>query len=457
MTPDLPASLSLTALDALLRGSREASYVMAGLSTVQKNAMLETFARLLEESVDALLDANRRDLDQAECDGLSSALRQRLRLDGGKLVQLAQGVRDVMRLPDPVGQVLSATRLDDELILEKRTVPLGVIGIIFESRPDVLPQVLSLILKSGNAVVFKGGSEARHSIAAFMDVVARLNRECSDLPPHWATMLDTREAIRAILNYPQYVDLIIPRGSNQLVQSVMEATRIPVLGHADGVCHLYVHASADLEKAVAVSIDAKAQYPAACNAVETLLVDEAVAPAFLAAFAPAALKADIRLKGCPLVQELAQALALEVEPATEADWSTEYGDLTLSVRIVPSPEAAIAHINRYGSHHTDAVLARDANVIETFLNVVDSACVFSNASTRFADGFRFGLGAEIGISTAKTHARGPVGLEGLVIYKYQLRGGGQVVADYIGEGARRLRADRLDIRDMAAFPGRAED
>jgi glutamate-5-semialdehyde dehydrogenase len=453
MTPESPATSSLTDFEALLRKSREASYAMAGLSTARKNAALDTFARLLEAQTDALLAANRQDLGQAERDDLSPALYQRLKLDGGKLAQLAQGIRDVINLPDPVGQVLSATRLDDGLVLEKRTVPLGVIGIIFESRPDVLPQILSLILKSGNAVVFKGGREARHSIAAFMDVVARLNRECPDLPPHWATMLDTREAIRAILNYPQYVDLIIPRGSNQLVQSVMEATRIPVLGHADGVCHLYVHASADPERAVRIAIDAKAQYPAACNAVETLLVDEAVAPAFLAAFAPAAARAGIVLRGC----EKTRALIPGTEPAMESDWSTEYGDLTLSVKVVPSPEAAIAHINRYGSHHTDAVLARDAAVIEAFLNAVDSACVFANASTRFADGFRFGLGAEIGISTAKTHARGPVGLEGLVIYKYKLRGNGQIVADYAGENARRLRADPLKPGDAATVSGRFED
>ena len=427
--------------EVLLQQSEASFYAMATLSTKEKNAALDAFARLIERHTDALLVANQNDLNEAERNGISPVLYQRLKLDANKLTQLAQGIRDVMQLPDPVGQILSATRLDDDLVLEKQTVPLGVIGIIFESRPDVLPQILSLILKSGNAVVFKGGSEARHSIAAFMEVVAQLNQECPALPPHWATMLDTREAIRGILNYPQYVDLVIPRGSNQLVQSVMEATRIPVLGHADGVCHLYINASANLEQAVAVAIDAKTQYPAACNALETLLVDAAIAPDFFATFAPTAKKAGIALRGC----EKTQSLIPGAQPATEADWTTEYGDLTLSVKVVPSLVEAIAHINRYGSHHTDAIVATEPNALETFLNSVDSACVFSNASTRFADGFRFGLGAEIGISTAKTHARGPVGLEGLVIYKYKLRGNGHLVADYVGSGEKRLRAEKLAV------------
>jgi glutamate-5-semialdehyde dehydrogenase len=419
-------------LEPVLKAAKNAFYTMATLTTAQKNQLLETFAAIMERNVDFLLTENRKDLAQAEQDGLAAMLYQRLKLDKGKIAQLVQGVRDLIKLPDPAGQILSATRLDDQLILEKQTVPLGVIGIIFESRPDVIPQILSLILKSGNAVVFKGGKEAQHSIAAFMELVGQLNCQCPELPAHWATMLDTREAIREILNYPQYVDLMIPRGSNQLVQSIMAATKIPVLGHADGVCHLYVHPSADLAQAVSLAVDAKAQYPAACNALETLLVDEAIAQAFLTAFAPAAKQAGITLRGC----ERTRRILPDAEAATEADWTTEYGNLTLSVKVLPSLEAAIAHINQYGSHHTDAILAQDSTVLECFLNAVDSACVFANASTRFADGFRFGLGAEIGISTAKTHARGPVGLEGLVIYKYKLRGNGQTVADYVGENAK---------------------
>lgn len=419
-------------LEHTLQQSKTAFLTMSTLSTAQKNQALEVFADIIAENVDFLLAENEKDIQQARQDELTTSLYQRLKLDAGKIAQLVQGIRDLIGLPEPAGQVLSTTKLDDGLILEKQTVPLGVIGIIFESRPDVIPQILSLILKSGNAVVLKGGKEALHSNNAFMKLVRQLNERCSWLPAAWATLLDSREAVHQMLNYPQYVDLIIPRGSNQLVQSIMAATKIPVLGHADGVCHLYVHASADLERAVPLVIDAKTQYPAACNALETLLVDQAIASRFLPRFAEAATQAGIALRGC----EQTRSILPQIEPATEADWRAEYGDLTLAVRVVPSLKAAIEHINQYGSHHTDAILAQDAAVLENFLNAVDSACVFANASTRFADGFRFGLGAEIGISTAKTHARGPVGLEGLVIYKYKLRGSGQIVADYVGAQAR---------------------
>ena len=419
-------------LESSLQQAKNAFLSMATLTTAQKDAALEEFATIIEANADFLLGENQKDIAQAEQDGLTSSLYQRLKLDAGKINQLVQGIRDLKKLPDPAGRVLSATKLDDGLILEKQTVPLGVIGIIFESRPDVIPQILSLILKSGNAVVLKGGKEAALSNQAFMRLVQQLNERCPWLPAAWATLLDSREAVQQMLNYPQYVDLVIPRGSNQLVQSIMAATKIPVLGHADGVCHIYVHPSANLEQAVPLVIDAKSQYPAACNALETLLVDEAIAAQFLPGFVRQAQQAGLSLKAC----EHTQAIISGLEPATEADWRAEYGDLTLAVKVAPSLEAAIEHINRYGSHHTDAILAQDAEAQERFLNAVDSACVFANASTRFADGFRFGLGAEIGISTAKTHARGPVGLEGLVIYKYKLRGNGQTVSDYVGENAR---------------------
>lgn len=423
---------SVNPLEITLKRSKNAFLAMATLSTTQKNEALAQFAVIIEKNTAFLLTENQKDIAQAEKDGLTSSLYQRLKLDEGKIKQLAQGIRDLIQLPDPAGQVLSRTKLDDGLILEKQTVPLGVIGIIFESRPDVIPQILSLILKSGNAVVLKGGREAIHSNNAFMSLVDELGKSCAFLPECWATLLDSREAVQEMLNYPQYVDLIIPRGSNQLVQSIMAATKIPVLGHADGVCHLYVHGSADLAQATQLAIDAKIQYPAACNALETLLVDETIAPQWLPAFGETAHQAGITLKGC----ERTRAILPEIQPATEADWRTEYGDLTLAVKIVPNLESAIGHINHYGSHHTDAIVAQSVETLERFMNAVDSACVFANASTRFADGFRFGLGAEIGISTAKTHARGPVGLEGLVIYKYKLRGAGQIAADYVGVDAK---------------------
>lgn len=423
---------SVNPLEITLKAGKEAFLTMATLSTAQKNEALTRFAAIIEKNAAFLLTENQKDINQAEKDGLTSSLYQRLKLDEGKITQLAQGIRDLINLPDPAGQVLSRTKLDENLILEKQTVPLGVIGIIFESRPDVIPQILSLILKSGNAVVLKGGREAIFSNSAFMKLVDELNQTCDFLPKHWATLLDSREAVWEMLNYPQYVDLVIPRGSNQLVQSIMAATKIPVLGHADGVCHLYVHPSADLTQAIKLAVDAKTQYPAACNALETLLVDEAIANRFLSQFNDAAKQAGIVLKGC----EQTQAILPDLQMATEADWRAEYGDLTLAIKIVPDLDSAIGHINQYGSHHTDAIAAKDPATLERFMNAVDSACVFANASTRFADGFRFGLGAEIGISTAKTHARGPVGLEGLVIYKYKLRGEGQIVADYVGTDAR---------------------
>jgi glutamate-5-semialdehyde dehydrogenase len=434
-----PSSTSPLSIEAMLQATRQASYTLAVLSTEEKNSILSGFARLIEENIPFLLTENQKDLD-SQAGQIAPALYQRLKLDEAKLRQLVQGIRDVARLEDPVGKVLDKTLLDDGLILEKITVPLGVVAIIFESRPDVIPQILSLTLKSGNAVVLKGGKEAHHSNHAFMALVQKLNAEFPSLPAAWAQLLDGREAVHEMLHYPQYVDLVIPRGSNALVQSIMAATKIPVLGHADGVCHGYVHPSADIPKAIALALDAKAQYPAACNAMETLLVDEAIAPSFLPRFLKQAAQANLSLKGCENTRQILPSIAL----ATEEDWRTEYGDLTLSLKLVSGLDAAIDHINTYGSHHTEMILAEDTAAQEKFLNRVDSACTFANASTRFADGFRFGLGAEIGISTTKTHARGPVGLEGLVIYKYKLRGNGQVVSDYVGETPREFRHEKLD-------------
>ncbi len=415
----------------ILRDAREAGRRMAVLEGDLKNQALREFARLIEERASDLLSANEIDC-RLQRGKIPESLYQRLGLDSSKLAVLARGIREVAAMEDPVGRTLSSAELDDGLVLEKVTVPLGVVAIIFESRPDVIPQILSLILKSGNAVLLKGGSEATHSNRAFMDLVEELGRRCRWLPSAWATLLEGREAVRELLGYPEYVDLVIPRGSNQLVRSIMDATRIPVLGHADGVCHLYVHSRADVAKAVQLAIDAKAQYPAACNSIETLLVDGPVAADFLPKFAKAAESAQIILKACPQ----SRAFLPAAEPAAEDDWGREFGDKTLAVKVVGGLEAAIDHINRHGSHHTDAIATEDPAAGEAFLNAVDSASVFLNASTRFADGYRYGLGAELGISTARTHARGPVGVEGLVIYKYKLRGAGQVVSDYVGPNAR---------------------
>lgn len=417
-----------TALEATLAQGKRAFGMMSRLTTDQKNDALETLATLIETHQTALLAANQQDLTD-NADTLDPALYQRLKLDEGKLVQLVQGIRQLKTLPDPCGQLLQRTELDAGLILDKKTVPLGLIGIIFESRPDVPAQVLSLILKSGNAVVFKGGREAQHSNRAFMEhVIAPLTAQLDYLPEGWASMIESRDEVQQMLAYPQYVDLVIPRGSNQLVQQIMASTSIPVLGHADGVCHQYVHPHANLTQALEVVIDSKIQYPSACNALETLLVDAAVAPKFLPLLGDRCQTEGITLHAC------AESLphVPHATPATEADWRTEYGNLTLAVKVVAGIEAAIAHINQYGSHHTDGILTEDAFAQALFLAGVDSASVYVNASTRFADGFRYGLGAEVGISTSRTHARGPVGLEGLVSYKYTLSGEHHVVRDYVG-------------------------
>jgi glutamate-5-semialdehyde dehydrogenase len=423
MTTQTPPTVE----QALAKG-KQAFMQMATLTTDQKNDALEVLAKLIEQNSDAVLVANQKDLAENK-DSLDSALYQRLKLDEGKMKQLVQGIRQLIKLEDPAGKILAVTELDDDLILTKKSVPLGLIGIIFESRPDVMPQILSLILKSGNAVAFKGGREAKNTNGAFMELVINaMTKQLDYLPEGWATLFETREDVQAMLNYSQYVDLIIPRGSNELVQSIMSKTSIPVLGHADGVCHQYVHPSADLEKSLEVVIDSKIQYVSACNALETLLVDRSIADKFLPMFTQRAKTKGITVHAC----EQSIGFFDDATPATETDWRTEYGSLTVAVKIVDGLEAAIAHINKYASHHTDGILAEDSFAQQVFLAAVDSASVFVNASSRFADGFRYGFGAEIGISTARTHARGPVGLDGLVSYKFTLEGKHNVVRDYVG-------------------------
>ena len=412
--------------EKFLLKSKKAFLQLSLLSGEKKNEALRVLARLIEENKEFLLKENAKDLKR-EKGKLSSSLYQRLKLDEAKLVQVIEGVRGLIPLTNPVNHILNETLLDDGLELQKVSVPLGVVGVIFESRPDVIPQVLSLMLKSGNAVVLKGGSEAIFSNKAFMKIITMLEKECSFLPKDWAQLIVSRKAVHEILKFPQYVDLLIPRGSNALVQSIMKNTKIPVMGHSDGICHLYVDSDADLEIAISLTMDSKVQYPAACNAIETLLVHKSVAKDFLPILESAAKKAGLELRGCEKTRKF-----IKVKAATQKDWSTEYSDLILSVKIVEDLNEAISHIQKYGSAHTDTIVSQDTKTIEEFFNRVDSAGVFANASTRFADGFRYGFGAEVGISTGKLHARGPVGLEGLTTYKYRLRGKGHKVADYIG-------------------------
>ncbi len=401
---------------------KAASWRLAQLTTAQKNQSLAALAEALETHASDLVQANQRDL-QEQAGKISAPLYQRLKLDAAKLATLRQGCRDLMALPDPVGRVLLRNSLAPDLVLERVTVPLGVLAVIFESRPDVVPQILGLALKSSNAIILKGGHEALHTHHAFRSLLRTLAQTCPFLPADWALLIDTREEVHEILQMEEAIDLVIPRGSNEMVRKIQNSTRIAVLGHADGICHLYVDGKCDLEMAVRLAINAKVQYPSACNALETLLVAAPVAGEFLPRFAAEAAAYPVELRGCATTR----AILPECVPATEQDWHTEYGDLRLSIRVVEGIDEAIDHINYYGSHHTDTIVTADSNRAAHFLQAVDSACVFHNASTRFADGFRFGLGSEVGISTSKLHARGPVGLEGLVTYKYKLYGQGQTV------------------------------
>jgi glutamate-5-semialdehyde dehydrogenase len=350
---------------------------------------------------------------------------------------MAEGVRAVAALPDPSGVVLSRTLLDDGLVLEKVTCPIGVLAVIFESRPDAVTQIGSLALKSGNAAILKGGRESARSTAALLDVFAKALASFPEIPEGVLSSVADRAEVDALLALDEHIDLVIPRGGYDLVRHVKAHTRIPVLGHAEGVCHVYVDRAADEAMAIAIILDSKLQYPAACNAAETLLVHRDAAARFLVPLLSRLIDAGIELRACEATRSLAPSVPLSA--ATEDDWRAEYGGPMLAVRIVDSLDEAVDHVNRYGSHHTEAIVTADAAAAEAFLGRVDAAGVFHNASTRFADGFRYGFGAEVGISTSRIHARGPVGLDGLVTYKYLLRGSGQIVATYSGKDARPFR------------------
>ena len=417
--------------------AKAASIRLAAVKTDTKNAALTEIAKSLQEHSDAILKANARDLAAARKADLAAPLLKRLKFDDAKLADVCAGLHSLIKLPEPVGRTLSTIELDDGLELYRVSCPIGVIGVVFESRPDALVQISTLCLKSGNACLLKGGSEAAHTNRILAETIARAS-ESAGIPAGWIQLLETRQDVAAMLALDEQIDLIVPRGSNEFVRHIMTNTNIPVLGHADGICHVYVAADADLDMAERIVVDSKCQYVAVCNAAETLLVDAACADAFLPR-AKAALEAQhCRLKGCPRTRAV-----IDCEPATDADWSTEYLDLILSIKVVDGLDAAIEHINRYGSGHTDAIVTADKEAAETFMNLVDSADVFWNCSTRFSDGYRYGLGAEVGVSTNKIHARGPVGLDGLVIYKWKLLGQGQVVADYTGENARMFTHKKL--------------
>ncbi len=422
-------------LSEIAADAKAAALVLSGLGTEIKNRVLQAMAAQIENHCGDILEANGKDMEFAKKENISGALVARLAVDETKVMGMAKGIRSVADLSDPVGQIQEEMELDDGLELTRVSCPIGVIGAIFESRPDAVPQISALCFKSGNAVILKGGTEAQNSNRVIVNLIQKALSEVEGVPETAVQLIETRAEVAEMLKQDQYINLIVPRGSNQFVRYVQDHTRIPVLGHSEGLCHVYVDDGADVEKAIRVSLDAKLQYAAACNAMETLLVHQDIAPEVLPSLVKQFRENEVELvgclKACSLIPDLKRA---EVE-----DWDTEYNDLKLSIKVVDDLDEAIEHINAHGSGHTDTIITENQQRGQRFLNEVDSASVMVNASTRFADGFRFGLGAEIGISTNKTHARGPVGLEGLVIYKYKLVGTGQIVADYSGKNGKSFK------------------
>ena len=379
-------------------------------------------------------------LKRAEQEQLAGPLLKRLRFDGAKITEAVAGLDSLIGLSDPVGQTLSAMDLDQDLELYKVSCPIGVIGVIFESRPDALVQISSLCLKSGNAVMLKGGSEAAETNRILAETITQATVEAA-IPDGWLGLLETRNDVADMLKLDESIDLIIPRGSNEFVKHIMDNTRIPVLGHADGICHVYIDKAADKDMAVRIAVDSKTQYMAVCNAAETLLVHQDTADTVLPALKTALEAKGVEIRGCD-----ATCRMVDVTPAVEEDWRTEYLDSIVSIKVLPCMASALDHINGYGSGHTDVIVTADNGRAVQFMNLIDSANVFWNCSSRFADGFRYGLGAEVGISTNKIHARGPVGLEGLVIYQWRMKGKGHIVADYSGPNAKTFTHRKLDKR-----------
>lgn len=407
--------------EELAKKSKKASKELLNLSTDIKNKTLLQIAQYLDSNRDEIFKANKLDLKTAEESlkngELTQSVYNRLKLDENKMRDMIQGIIDIYELDDPIGKVLLQRSLDTGLILTKKSCPIGVLGVIFEARPDVISQISALAIKSSNAVILKGGKESKNTNIAIMDIIKNALDSVDNFPKNVLTQVFTRDDVAEMLKQDKYIDLIIPRGGNKLVKFVKENTKIPVLGHADGICHIFVDESADYNKTRNIIIDSKTQYPSACNSVETLLIHEKFAQ-----------KEE-------LLNELKKA---DIELIfTPESWHKEYSDKILAVKTVKSLEKAIEHINEFSSGHTDSIITESRENAEIFMNTVDSAGVYHNVSTRFADGFRYGFGAEVGISTNKTHARGPVGLEGLTIYKYTLQGNGDIVKDYV-EGKKKF-------------------
>jgi len=420
--------------------AQHAALQLANVDEATRNAALESIADAIRGHETEIREANAADVEEAEAmleqGEYTQALVDRLKLDDAKLESIAEMVESVAEQEDPLGETLEARELDENLELYKVAVPIGVVGTIFESRPDALVQIAALALKSGNAVILKGGSEASESNRVLYEIIREATAE---LPDGWVQLIEAHEEVDRLLEMDDKVDLLMPRGSSEFVSYIQNNTQIPVLGHTEGICHVYVDEDADLEQAEEIAFDAKVQYPAVCNAVETLLVDERVAETFLPAIVERYEDAGVELRGDEATREI-----VNVGEATDDDWDTEYGDLELSIKIVSDVYEAVEHINAHGSKHTESIVTENAETAELFMTGIDAASVFHNASTRFADGYRYGLGAEVGISTGKIHARGPVGLAGLTTYKYYLEGDGQLVTTYADEDARQFTHEDFD-------------
>lgn len=402
---------------------KAAAPYLAASTIDERNNALRLIADALRSNADDIFAANKLDTDKAEADGISQAVMKRLKFTEGKLNDCIKGIEQLISLNDPLGRITLARELDEGLSLYRTTCPIGVIGVIFEARPDALVQISTLCIKSGNCAILKGGKETANTNRALFDIIHKAVTE-SGLPTDSMLLAQTHSEIDELLGCHGYVDLLIPRGSNAFVRYIMDHTNIPVMGHADGICHIYVDKDADTDKAIRIITDAKIQYTAACNAVETLLVNRSMAKDFLPKLQKALQENGVKLRGTGEVNDI-----IRVETIDESDF-IEYLDLIASVKLVDDVNEAIDHINRFGSHHTDSIVTENKETAEAFMQLVDSAGVYHNCSTRFSDGFRYGFGAEVGISTGKIHARGPVGLEGLVTYKYKLYGNGHTVDDY---------------------------
>lgn len=465
LTPETAAAAA-TSAEQLAQRTRTASTRLASMTGKQRRELLEQMAIRLEGITEAVLSANAHDVEAAvrmvARGELSSALADRLKLDRPKWAGVIEGVRQVATLEDPLGRIELARELDNGLCLYQTRCPLGVVLVIFESRPDALVQIVSLLIKSGNAGILKGGSEAKRTNQAIMEGILKAVETCN-FPESSYTLIAARDEVTELLKQERLIDLVIPRGSNQLVRNIQNSTRVPVLGHAEGICHLYVHEDADLDMAMKLAIDAKTNYPAACNSIETLLLHEKIAPAFLPRFVALAkdkkttvrmtnadasrfgIAADTGAKQDRSTEQDRSTGSGRVETSATIDWATEYSDLVLALKVVDSLPAAIEHINQYGSGHTDAIVTASKVTFDQFFAGVNSAGVYWNASTRFADGFRYGFGAEVGISTNRLPPRGPVGIDGITTYKYKLEGHGHVVSDYTGSDAQKFTHKDLPL------------